>query len=273
MKRSTVTGSAARPAESWNTPTNSLQALSSLSAAPSTRCRATTTDNRPRSPRARARTPPPRPPALRPGRRDARPAAGIDQRSACRHPDWTGTGDLEIKIEELPEITDWPKPIYVKIGATRTFFAVALSVKAGADVITLDGMGGRQRRQARRLHRACRDPDPGGSAPGGALAAGVDMHRKVQLVVSGGIRSGADAAKPGAGRRRGLDRRRGGSRARGQLPPPDGARSPDADPRLRQVLPAQPRARGQGRAQAGDLGDGQGAAGRHRLDPGQAASR
>src|SRR6188472_4315160 len=29
--------------------------------------------------------------------------AGIDQRSACRHPDWTGPDDLEIKIEELRE--------------------------------------------------------------------------------------------------------------------------------------------------------------------------
>ena len=35
---------------------------------------------------------------------------GIDQRSACRHPDWTGPDDLEIKIEELREITDWQKP-------------------------------------------------------------------------------------------------------------------------------------------------------------------
>ena len=32
---------------------------------------------------------------------------GIDQRSACRHPDWTGPDDLEIKIGELREITDW----------------------------------------------------------------------------------------------------------------------------------------------------------------------
>ncbi len=31
---------------------------------------------------------------------------GIDQRSACRHPDWTGPDDLEIKIHELREITD-----------------------------------------------------------------------------------------------------------------------------------------------------------------------
>src|SRR5690606_8378999 len=41
---------------------------------------------------------------------------GIDQRSACRHPDWTGPDDLEIKIHELRELTDWQKPIYVKIG-------------------------------------------------------------------------------------------------------------------------------------------------------------
>ena len=67
---------------------------------------------------------------------------GIDQRSACRHPDWTGPDDLEIKIEELREITDWEKPIFIKIGASRTYFDVALAVKAGADVIVLDGMQG-----------------------------------------------------------------------------------------------------------------------------------
>ena len=68
--------------------------------------------------------------------------AGIDQRSACRHPDWTGPDDLEIKIEELREITDWQKPIYIKVGASRPFYDTALAVKAGADVIVLDGMQG-----------------------------------------------------------------------------------------------------------------------------------
>ena len=57
---------------------------------------------------------------------------GIDQRSACRHPDWTGPDDLEIKIGELREITDWEKPIYVKIGATRTYYDVKLAAKAGS---------------------------------------------------------------------------------------------------------------------------------------------
>jgi len=60
---------------------------------------------------------------------------GIDQRSACRHPDWTGPDDLEIKIHELREITDWEKPIYVKIGGARPYYDTALAVKAGADVV------------------------------------------------------------------------------------------------------------------------------------------
>src|SRR5579871_4069945 len=60
---------------------------------------------------------------------------GVDQRSACRHPDWTGPDDLTIKIKELREITDWNTPIYVKVGATRVFHDVKLAVHAGADVV------------------------------------------------------------------------------------------------------------------------------------------
>src|SRR5438874_13115575 len=67
---------------------------------------------------------------------------GIDQRSACRHPDWTGPDDLTIKIAELREITDWEIPIYVKVGATRVREDVKLAVKAGADVVVIDGMQG-----------------------------------------------------------------------------------------------------------------------------------
>ncbi len=68
---------------------------------------------------------------------------GIDQRSACRHPDWTGPpDDLTIKINELRELTDWEKPIYVKVGATRTYYDVKLAVAAGADVVVVDGMQG-----------------------------------------------------------------------------------------------------------------------------------
>src|SRR5258705_5186773 len=64
---------------------------------------------------------------------------GIDQRSASRHPDWTGPDDLEIKIHELREITDWEKPIFVKAGATRTHYDVQLAVKPGRDAIAVGG--------------------------------------------------------------------------------------------------------------------------------------
>ena len=46
-------------------------------------------------------------------------------------PDWTGPDDLAIKILELREITDWEKPIYVKIGATRVFDDVKLACTPG----------------------------------------------------------------------------------------------------------------------------------------------
>ncbi len=120
---------------------------------------------------------------------------GIDQRSACRHPDWTGPDDLEIKIHELREITDWEKPIFVKVGATRTHYDVQLAVKAGADVIVVDGMqGGTAATQDVFIENVGIPTLPATRLAADALRElGVD--REVQLIVSGGIRSGADVAK------------------------------------------------------------------------------
>ncbi len=120
---------------------------------------------------------------------------GIDQRSACRHPDWTGPDDLEIKLLEIREITDWEKPIYVKVGGARPYYDTALAVKAGADVVVLDGMqGGTAATQDVFIENvgmpilAC--------IPLAVQALqDLGMHRKVQLIVSGGIRTGADVAK------------------------------------------------------------------------------
>ncbi len=119
----------------------------------------------------------------------------IDQRSACRHPDWTGPDDLEIKIQELREITDWEIPIYVKVGATRVGYDVALAVKSGADVIVVDGMqGGTAATQDVFIEHVGIPTLPDVRMAVEALQE-LGMHRKVQLIVSGGIRSGADAAK------------------------------------------------------------------------------
>jgi len=120
---------------------------------------------------------------------------GVDQRSACRHPDWTGPDDLAVKIAEIREITDWEKPIYVKIGASRPYYDVKLAVKAGADVIVLDGMqGGTAATQEVFIEHVGIPILPAIPQAVQALQE-MGMHRKVQLIVSGGIRNGADVAK------------------------------------------------------------------------------
>lgn len=120
---------------------------------------------------------------------------GVDQRSPCRHPDWIGPDDLRIKIEELREATDWEIPIYVKMGATRVKDDVKLAVKAGADVIVLDGMEGGTAATQSIFQENVGIP----TLP--ALVQAVEalkesgVYGEVQLIISGGIRSGPDVAK------------------------------------------------------------------------------
>ncbi|WP_413203924.1 FMN-binding glutamate synthase family protein [Rhodospirillum sp. A1_3_36] len=120
---------------------------------------------------------------------------GIDQRSACRHPDWTGPDDLEIKILELREITGWEKPIYIKVGGARPYYDTALAVKAGADVVVLDGMQGGTAATQDVFIEHVGQPTLACIRPAVKALQDLGMHRKVQLIVSGGIRTGADVAK------------------------------------------------------------------------------
>lgn len=120
---------------------------------------------------------------------------GIDQRSACRHPDWTGPDDLEIKILELREITGWEKPIYVKVGGARPYYDTALAVKAGADVVVLDGMQGGTAATQDVFIEHVGQPTLACIRPAVQALQDLGAHREVQLIVSGGIRHGADVAK------------------------------------------------------------------------------
>jgi len=194
---------------------------------------------------------------------------GIDQRSACRRPDWTGPDDLEIKIEELREITDWRIPIYVKVGASRTYYHVALAVKAGADAIVLDGMQGGTAATQDVFIEHVGIPILAAIPQAVESLVELGMHRVVQLLLRrlpGGSRPGRDldsgsvvGGPAGPGGRRS---------APGELPADADFGSADAGPGVRQVAPAQPRARGPGGADDRGRGDGTCAAGRDELDPG-----
>jgi glutamate synthase domain-containing protein 2 len=123
---------------------------------------------------------------------------GIDQRSASRHPDWTGPDDLTIKIAELREITDWEKPIYVKVGASRTYYDVKLAVHAGADVVVVDGMQGGTAATQEVFIEHVGIPTIAAIPQAVQALQELGVHRQpggVQLIVSGGIRNGADVAK------------------------------------------------------------------------------
>jgi len=120
---------------------------------------------------------------------------GVDQRSPVRHPDFIGPDDLQLKIEEIREATDWQVPVYVKMGASRVTDDVKLAVKAGADVLVIDGMEGATGASPDALldHTGV----PTMSALCDAVRALEDMKAlgEVQIIISGGIKNGVDAAK------------------------------------------------------------------------------
>ena len=120
---------------------------------------------------------------------------GIDQRSPCRHPDWTGPDDMEIKILELREITGWKVPIFVKVAGSRPYYDVALAAKSGADVVVVDGMQGGTAATQEVFIENVGIPTLACVRPAVKALQELGLHRKGQLIISGGIRNGADVAK------------------------------------------------------------------------------
>jgi glutamate synthase domain-containing protein 2 len=120
---------------------------------------------------------------------------GVDQRSPARHPDWLGPDDLAIKIEQLREATDWKVPIHVKLGACRVKDDVKLAAKAGADAIVIDSMVAGTGASAEILLDHSGIPTVPAIVLAREALKEIGLYRKVSLIASGGIRSGADVAK------------------------------------------------------------------------------
>ena len=120
---------------------------------------------------------------------------GIDQRSPARHPDWLGPDDLAMKIDQLREATDWRVPIHVKLGACRVADDVKLAAKAGADSIVIDSMVAGTGASAEVLLDHSGIPTVPAIVMAREALRELGLYGKVSLIASGGIRSGADAAK------------------------------------------------------------------------------
>ena len=120
---------------------------------------------------------------------------GVDQRSTIRHPDFLGADDLSVKIEELRIATNYKVPIFIKMGATRPRYDVAIAAKAGADVVVVDGAEGGTGASPELLLNHTGIPTISAIRAAREALDEAGMTGKVSLVAAGGIRSGVDAAK------------------------------------------------------------------------------
>lgn len=120
---------------------------------------------------------------------------GIDLHSHPRHGDIFGADDLCLKMEELRDVTDGQIPIFIKIAAGRVWDDVKIAVKAGVDGIVIDG--GEGGTGAAPVIAANNLGIPTLPALVQAVRALEDMGVKeeISLIVSGGIKDGADVAK------------------------------------------------------------------------------
>ena len=121
--------------------------------------------------------------------------AGIDLRSPSRHPDVMGADDLVIKIEEFREATDWRVPISLKIGAGRLKDDIKIALKDKVDFIEIDGMQGGTGASSEVVTENMGIPTLSGVIQAVDGLREIGREGELQIVLMGGIRDGADAAK------------------------------------------------------------------------------
>lgn len=120
---------------------------------------------------------------------------GIDLRSPSRHPDILGADDLVLKIEELREATDGLIPVGLKMGAGRVRDDVKISVKVKADYVALDGMEGGTGAAPETVIEHVGIPTLAAIVQAIDALREIGKEEEIDLIMMGGIRSGADAAK------------------------------------------------------------------------------
>ncbi len=120
---------------------------------------------------------------------------GIDLVSPARHMDIVGPEDLKMKIQQLREITDWQIPIIVKFSPGRIHEDVKIAAKAGADIIAVDGMEAGTGASPEVVLEHAGLPTVAATVLANGALEQIGLREEVDLIVSGGITSGADVAK------------------------------------------------------------------------------
>lgn len=120
---------------------------------------------------------------------------GTDALSPCRFLDATKEGDLAKHIELIREVTDWRIPIIVKLGPGRVDEDVRIAAEVGADIISVDGMEGGTGAAPEVVIEHTGVPTLASLVQAVNSLEEMGMKDEIDLIITGGIRSGADVAK------------------------------------------------------------------------------
>jgi len=120
---------------------------------------------------------------------------GIDLHSHPRHGDIFGADDLCLKMEELRDITDNEIPIFLKLAAGRVWEDVKIAVKAGVDGIVIDGAEGGTGAAPVVASNNLGIPTLPALVQAVRSLEDMGVKEEISLIVSGGIKDGADVAK------------------------------------------------------------------------------
>ena len=121
---------------------------------------------------------------------------GTDALSPAPHHDIYSIEDLAQLIYALKEATDYQKPVSVKIAAVHNSAAIASGmVRAGADIIVLDGIRGATGAAPKVIRDNVGIPIELALASVDTRLRQEGIRHLVSLVVSGGIRGSADVTK------------------------------------------------------------------------------
>ncbi|NHV45857.1 MAG: 4Fe-4S dicluster domain-containing protein [Candidatus Verstraetearchaeota archaeon] len=121
---------------------------------------------------------------------------GTDALSPAPHHDIYSIEDLRQLIFALKEATDYTKPVAVKIAAVHNSAAIASGmVRAGADIIVLDGFRGATGAAPKVIRDNVGIPIELALASVDQRLRDEGIRNKVSIIISGGIRNSADVVK------------------------------------------------------------------------------
>ncbi len=121
---------------------------------------------------------------------------GSDAISPAPHHDIYSIEDLKQLVDSLKEVTEYKKPIIVKVAAVHNIAAIASGIaRSGADIIVIDGYRGGTGAAPTRIRDNVGIPIELALAQVDKRLRDEGIRNNVSLVVGGSIRSSADVIK------------------------------------------------------------------------------